>query len=49
VYKDAWDEDSVMSEIKALSGKKFDPELVDIFLESHDFLKSIKQRYPDIE
>jgi response regulator RpfG family c-di-GMP phosphodiesterase len=49
VYKDAWDEDSVISEIKALSGKKFDPELVDIFLESHDFLKSIKQRYPDIE
>ncbi|HQQ51941.1 MAG TPA: HD domain-containing protein, partial [Spirochaetota bacterium] len=49
VYKDAWDEDSVMSEIKALSGKKFDPELVDIFFESHDFLKSIKQRYPDIE
>ncbi|MCX8123294.1 MAG: HD domain-containing protein [Spirochaetes bacterium] len=49
VYKDAWDENDVLNEIKNASGKKFDPELVDIFFECHDFLKSIRLRYPDSE
>lgn len=49
VYKEAWDETDVLNEIKAASGKKFDPELVDIFFECNDFLKSIRLRYPDNE
>lgn len=47
VYKEAWTQDDVLNEIKKDSGKKFDPELVDIFLESYDYFKSILQRYPD--
>jgi HD-GYP domain-containing protein (c-di-GMP phosphodiesterase class II) len=47
VYKDAWDEESVLDEIRKLSGKKFDPEMVDIFFESLDNLRSIAGRYPD--
>lgn len=47
VYKPAWNENDVTNEIKSASGKKFDPELVDIFFECHDFLQSIRTRYPD--
>jgi HD-GYP domain-containing protein (c-di-GMP phosphodiesterase class II) len=49
VYKEAWDEKRVLEEIKILSGKKFDPELVDIFFESFDVIKSISKQYPDEE
>ncbi|TAL30748.1 MAG: phosphohydrolase, partial [Spirochaetes bacterium] len=49
VYKNAWEEDSVIDEIKKLRGTKFDPELVDIFFETLDLLRSIRQRYPDSE
>jgi HD-GYP domain-containing protein (c-di-GMP phosphodiesterase class II) len=49
VYKDAWDIDSVLKEIRSMSGKKFDPELVDIFFDSLDVIGRIKVRYPDQE
>jgi len=49
VYKSAWDEDSVLDEIKKLGGSKFDPELVEIFFESIDFIRSIRRRYPDAD
>lgn len=49
VYKEAWEEDSVLEEIKKLSGRKFDPELVDVFFENLDFIRSIRQRYPETE
>lgn len=48
-YKDAWDEKSVLAEIKKLSGKKFDPDVVKAFFKSIDVLKSIATRYPETE
>ncbi len=49
VYKDAWDHESVLKEIRVMSGKKFDPELVDIFFNNLDIIRNIMQRYPDSE
>ena len=46
VYKPAWDEKEVLNEIKKESGKRFDPELVDIFFEAVPMLKNIIERYP---
>ncbi len=47
VYKESWDETDVFNEIKSLSGIKFDPELVDIFFESIDVIRSIREKYPE--
>ncbi len=49
VYKDAWPEGKVFTEIKELSGKKFDPEIVVAFFQSLDILRSVARRYPDVE
>ncbi len=49
VYKEAWDEEAVLKETKSLSGTKFDPELVEVFFESLDFIRSIRKRYPDAD
>jgi HD-GYP domain-containing protein (c-di-GMP phosphodiesterase class II) len=47
VYKDAWDEDRVLSTIRDEAGTHFDPELVDIFLSCLDTLRAIQDRYSD--
>ncbi len=47
VYKDAWEHNAVLTEIRNMSGTKFDPELVDIFFDSLDILRNIAARYPD--
>jgi len=47
-YKDAWDEDRVLEEMRRLSGKSFDPEVIDAFFDCVDILKSIAKRYPDM-
>jgi response regulator RpfG family c-di-GMP phosphodiesterase len=47
VYKDSWKNEDVLKEIRNLSGKKFDPELVDIFLDSLELFESIRHKYPD--
>ena len=44
-YKEAWDEEKILSIVKEESGKQFDPELVEIFLEIFDTIKSIQERY----
>jgi len=49
VYKDAWDQDSVLKEIRSMSGKKFDPELVEIFFDSLDVIGHVTDRYPDVD
>ncbi|MCU0847080.1 MAG: HD domain-containing protein [Spirochaetes bacterium] len=47
VYKESWKEEDVLKEMKIMSGKKFDPELVDVFFDSLDIIRSISSRYPD--
>jgi len=48
-YKDAWDEGRVLEEIRSLSGRHFDPEIVDAFFDCLDSLKSILKRYSEDE
>jgi HD-GYP domain-containing protein (c-di-GMP phosphodiesterase class II) len=47
VYKDAWKIEEVLKEIRSLSGKKFDPELVDVFFDSLELIESIRHKYPE--
>jgi len=49
VYKEAWAEEDVLKTIKAESGIKFDPELVEILFENYEFFRSIAGRYPEAE
>jgi len=45
-YKDAWNEDEVISFIREESGKHFDPEVVEAFFICLPAIRSIAQRYP---
>jgi len=47
VYKKAWGESEVLDKIESESGRHFDPELVEIFFSSLDFLRTVQQRYRD--
>lgn len=47
-YKVPWDEDRVLEEMRRLSGKSFDPEMIDAFFDCLDTLKAIAKRYPDV-
>ncbi|MBW2438420.1 MAG: HD domain-containing protein [Desulfobacterales bacterium] len=47
VYKNAWDESRVLDTIESEAGRHFDPELVEIFFSSLDFLRAIQRRYQD--
>jgi len=48
-YKEPWDEDRILEEMRKSSGFHFDPEVVDAFFSCLDVLKSIAERYPDLE
>ena len=48
-YKEAWAEKDVLAEIRNLSGKKFDPDIVEAFFECIVVIRSIAKRYPDID
>ncbi|GMO37755.1 MAG: HD domain-containing protein [Termitinemataceae bacterium] len=48
VYKEAWEEKAVLKEIRAVSGTKFDPELVDIFFEILPDINQLKSLYPEL-
>jgi HD-GYP domain-containing protein (c-di-GMP phosphodiesterase class II) len=39
VYRKAWPEEKVLKYIKELNGKKFDPNIVEIFLNNYDEIK----------
>jgi HD-GYP domain-containing protein (c-di-GMP phosphodiesterase class II) len=47
VYKEPWNEEQVLAEIRNLGGTKFDPELVDIFFEILPSIKQIQSLYPE--
>ena len=46
-YKEAWDEEKVLSLIREESGIHFDPEIVEAFFTCLPTLRSITQRYSD--
>jgi HD-GYP domain-containing protein (c-di-GMP phosphodiesterase class II) len=47
VYKEPWDEEAVLLEMRKLSGTKFDPELMDIFFEVLPNIKQTQSLYPE--
>lgn len=46
-YKEAWDPEAVVEELRNEAGKMFDPELIEIFLEDIDTIHHISTLYPD--
>lgn len=47
VYKPAWKEEDVLAELVKMKGSKFDPELVDIFLEMMPTIRHVRNKYPE--
>ncbi len=45
VYKKAWEEERILSYFESESGKKFDPELVELFFDILPNIRNIQQRY----
>jgi len=48
VYKQAWSEEEVLTEIRDLGGKKFDPELTSTFFEILPSIKQVQSMYPEL-
>lgn len=46
-YKEAWDENEVLDNIRSEAGKQFDPNLVEVFLDCIDTFRQIEKLYPD--
>lgn len=46
-YKEKWHEDDIKSYLIEQSGKKFQPELVDIFVDNYQEFLNIRQKLPD--
>ena len=49
VYKEAWPEDRVLTEMKVNAGRQFDPELIDIMFENIVKFRAIQERYSSSE
>lgn len=47
VYKEAWEESDTLKVLEEEAGRQFDPELIEIFFDNLDIIRSIRQRYPD--
>jgi len=47
VYKEPWNENDVLMELRKLSGSKFDPELMEIFFEILPNIKQTQNQYPE--
>jgi len=48
-YKEPWNEEDTLAEMRKMSGTKFDPELVEIFFEVLPNIKQMQQLYPEKE
>lgn len=46
-YKEPWDWDRAMNEIRQNAGSHFDPEVVEAFLAVEDLVRSILKRFPE--
>ena len=49
MYKEAWPEDRVLTEMKVNAGKQFDPELIDILFEKIEEIRAASARYKTAE
>ena len=48
-YKEPWREEQVLEEMSRLSGRHFDPEVIDSFFATLDMIRAIAKQFPDIE
>lgn len=46
-YKEAWNDDEILAQIRQESGRHFDPTLVDLFLENLEGFYQIRETYRD--
>ena len=46
-YKDPWPEDKVLKTIRDQSGRHFDPELVEGFMDIYPVIQAVRERFPD--
>jgi response regulator RpfG family c-di-GMP phosphodiesterase len=46
-YKDAWPDEKVRAFFEGERGKAFDPEIVEIAATLWDFMRSVRERYPN--
>lgn len=49
MYKEAWPEDRVLTEMKVNAGKQFDPELIEILFEKIEQIRAASERYKTAE
>ncbi|RJQ67972.1 MAG: HD domain-containing protein [Desulfobacteraceae bacterium] len=47
-YKEAWDERHILAQIEKNAGTQFEPELVDIFFQRYEVIRSIQKRYCEL-
>jgi len=45
VYKEAWDQEQVLDELRKERGKQFDPEMIDAFFIALDSINAVGKRY----
>lgn len=46
-YKEEWNQEDAYNEIVAQSGKQFDPELVEVFIQCYPQFLKIRKQYQD--